>query len=54
MPKINKTQETALEVVDFLYFYDLATLASFTEEKKEVYGQINNVIDTIVLITLFI
>lgn len=53
MPKINKTQETALEVVDFLYFYDLATLASFTEEKKEVYGQINNVIDTIVLIKKF-
>lgn len=53
MPKISKTQETALEVVDFIYFYDLATLASFTEEKKEVYGQINNVIDTIVLIKKF-
>lgn len=48
MPKLNAIQETGLEIVDFLYFYDLAALSAFTEEKKAVYGQLNNVIDDLV------
>jgi hypothetical protein len=48
MAILSRIQKTALEVVDFLYFYDLAALATFTEEKKEVYGRLNNVIDDLI------
>lgn len=47
MPKLNDVQNTALEIVDFLYFYDMVALQSFTEEKKDVYTQLDELIDEV-------
>lgn len=50
MPKLNPIQEIALDVVDFLYFYDVASLTSFDlkGENKAVYEQLNSLIDNII------
>lgn len=45
MPKLNDFQNRALEIVDFLYFYDIVALQTFTEEKKYFYDQLDKLID---------
>ncbi len=47
MPQLNDVQNYALEIVDYLYFYDIATLETFSVEKKTVYCQLLNAIDEI-------
>jgi len=47
MPKLNEVQNNALEVVDYLYFYDIVALETFNEEKKEVYSCLLNSIEHI-------
>ena len=37
MPQLNDIQNHALEVIDYLYFYDMAALGTFSDEKKNVY-----------------
>lgn len=45
MPKLNDVQNTAIEIVDYLYFYDIVALQTFTEEKKYFYDQLDKLID---------
>ncbi|MCH7310521.1 hypothetical protein [Acinetobacter sp. ANC 4805] len=47
MPRLNDVQNTALEIIDFLYFYDMVALQSFTEEKKDIYTQLDELIDEV-------
>ena len=35
MPQLNDVQNYALEIVDYLYFYDIATLETYTKIKKK-------------------
>lgn len=45
MPSLDMIQKIALEIVDYLYFYDIAALETFSVEKKMVYCQLLNAID---------
>lgn len=45
MPQLNDVQNHALEIIDYLYFYDMAALGTYSEEKKEVYSRLLNGID---------
>lgn len=47
MPKLNEVQNNALEVVDYLYFYDIVAVETFNEEKKATYSRLLNAIDYI-------
>lgn len=49
MPSLNEVQHTALEVVDYLYFYDIVAAETFNEEKKAVYSRLLNAIEHILL-----
>ncbi|MBF4455216.1 hypothetical protein IRT38_07430 [Acinetobacter sp. SK-43] len=44
MPRLIETQKIAFDVIDYLYFYDIAALEVFTEEKKHVYSLLVKVI----------
>lgn len=48
MEKLNPDQETALDIIDYLYFYDIVSLMTFTQEKKSTYDQLNNAINNLV------
>ena len=47
MPSLNEVQHNALEVVDYLYFYDIVAAETFNEEKKAVYSRLLNAIEHI-------
>lgn len=49
MPKLTEIQSIALEIVDYLYFYDIASLETFSEEKKQIYIALLRAIDHILL-----
>ncbi|KAF1020814.1 MAG: hypothetical protein GAK29_03536 [Acinetobacter bereziniae] len=50
MPKLNLNQDTALDIIDFLYFYDVISLKSFTTptEHTEIHTQLNDLISEII------
>lgn len=48
MPKLNDVQNTALEIVDFLYFYDLVSLSTITSEKVSIYGKLNDLVGRLI------
>ncbi|MFV5262708.1 hypothetical protein ACMUMS_03930 [Acinetobacter courvalinii] len=48
MPKLNNIQNTALELVDFLYFYDIVALQTFTEEKNDFYLKLEKLIEEVI------
>ncbi len=45
MPKLTEIQNIALEIVDYLYFYDIASMETFSEEKKQIYIDLLRAID---------
>ena len=47
MPSLKEVQHTALEVVDYLYFYDIFAAEAFDDEKKAVYCRLLNAIEHI-------
>ncbi|MHA3049960.1 hypothetical protein [Acinetobacter sp. ANC 4639] len=48
MPKLNDIQNTALEIVDFLYFYDIVSLSTITTEKENIYRKLNDLIKILI------
>ncbi|MFW1745479.1 hypothetical protein ACG9XW_04520 [Acinetobacter guillouiae] len=48
MTNLNLDQETALDILDYLYFYDIVSLMTVTPEKRGSYDQLNNTINNLV------
>lgn len=50
MPKLNVTQETALDILDFIYFYDVVSLTRFkpTGENEAVLRHLNELIEQVI------
>lgn len=48
MTNLTLDQETALDILDYLYFYDIVSLVTFTQEKKKTYDQLNNTINDLI------
>ncbi|HAV4461913.1 TPA: hypothetical protein JIR21_12425 [Acinetobacter baumannii] len=48
MPKLNDVQNTVLELVDFLYFYDIVALQTFTKEKNDFYLKLDKLLEEII------
>lgn len=48
MPKLNDVQNTALEVVDLLYFFDFISLSTLTAEKLDIYKKLNVLVGNLI------
>lgn len=49
MPKLNDVQNTALEIIDFLYFFDLVSLSTITTEKVDIYKRLNDLVESLIV-----
>lgn len=51
MPKLNATQEIALDILDFIYFYDVVSLTRFkpTGENEAVLKYLNELIAQVII-----
>lgn len=52
MPKLNNTQEVALDILDFIYFYDVVSLTAFrpTGENEAVLKHLNELIAEVIAV----
>lgn len=48
MPKLTEIQTSTIKLLDYLYFYDVVSLETFSDEKLEFYENLNNAFHLIV------
>ncbi|ENV46383.1 hypothetical protein P255_00522 [Acinetobacter brisouii CIP 110357] len=49
MPKLNDVQNTALEIIDFIYFFDFVSLSTITARKVDIYERLNDLVESLIV-----
>lgn len=47
MPKLNDFQKSTITLLDYLYFHDIVAMETFSDEKLNVYGKIDALLESI-------
>lgn len=47
MPKLNDFQNSTITLLDYLYFHDIMAMETFSDEKLNIYGKLEGVLEFI-------